>query len=279
MTTAISARTSQVAALMVVPHLRVPTPAITQLVGLAVYAPTQTKFTRISQIVGLVPYTAGSRAVPRTSQFVALVVYGEGVPDQSRSRAWTFTLDGHTFYVLNLAQEGTYVYDTVTKYWAKFSTDGFGQWNMNNGTMWGNRIVAGDTLSSQVWELDPAAVQDEGWRDIFHIVTGGLATRSRVYHAMEAVRLNASIGQIDDVNGATLTLNFSDDQGKTWSDDYAVALTEGSYSDEIAWRSLGSFAAPGRIIQITDTGGLIRIDGCDAFIDDFDVEDPTPQGG
>lgn len=276
-TPAVGGSTSQLYALVVVATK--PAARTSSLHGMAVYAPRQTRLARDSQFFALVPYEIGKFTVPRTSQLLLLAVYATGVPDQSRSRAWTFTLDGHTFYVLNLGQEGTYVYDTVTKQWSKFSTDGYGQWNMNNGTMWGQRIVAGDTLTPQVWELDPTAVQDEGWRDIFHVVTGGLTTRNRVYRSMDAVRLNASIGQIDDVNGATLTLTFSDDQGKTWSDGYVVALTEGDYSDELAWRSLGSFAAPGRIIQIMDTGGLIRIDGCDAYIDDFDEDEPQPQEG
>jgi hypothetical protein len=80
------------------------------------------------------------------------------------------------------------------------------------------------------------------------------------------------------VNGATLTLRFSDDQGKTWSADYVVTLTQGDYKGEIAYRSLGSFMAPGRIFELSDIGGLIRIDGADLFADEFDDAAPK-QGG
>jgi len=197
-------------------------------------------------------------------------VYGA----QKRTRAWTFTLDGHTFYVLDLYTEGTFVFDTVSNRWAKFSTQGYGAWNMHQGTMWGKRIVAGDIGTSQVWELDPAAMLDEGFRDITHAVTGALVTRSRTYHAVDAVRVSASAGDLDEVNGATFNLRFSDDQGNTWSPYFSLTLSESDFSGEIAWRSLGSFNAPGRIFELTDSGGLVRIDGCDAFIDDFDNDAP-----
>ena len=279
MTLALGGRTSQLAALLVVPQTRQAAAEVHQLAGLVVYAPPSTRQARTSQAAALVPYEIGKFTVPRTSQLALLVVYTTGVPDQSRSRAWSFVLDGHTMYVLNLGEEGTFVYDTVTQQWCKFETWGYNQWNVIAGCMWGmGRIVGGDSVSSQVWEVDPTAVLDDGWRDIEHIVTGGIATRSRVYISCESLRVAASIGQLDQVNGATLTLRFSDDQGKTWSADYVVTLTQGDYKGEIAYRSLGSFMAPGRIFELSDIGGLIRIDGADLFADEFDDAAPK-QGG
>lgn len=280
MTVAVGGRSSQTYALAVVsagqPGLRT-----SQLAAMVVYSPPQAKQARTSQISGLVPYEIGKFTVPRTSQVYGLIVYGTGVPNQSRTRCWTFTLDGHIFYVLSLGPNGTFVYDKTTQQWCRFITDGQPGWNMNNGAMWGtNRIVGGDSITSQVWELDPSAVRDDGWRDINHAVTGGLATRSRVFYAVDALRLSASAGQVDEETGATITMAFSDDQGKTWSDPQTLTLTADDFTEEIAWRSLGSFNAPGRIFQITDIGGIIRYDGCDAFIDNFDTDKPEgdPEG-
>lgn len=251
-----------------------------QMAVLVTYAPPPTRYARAPQMAALIVKEGGPNVAARTSQMAALVVYATGVPNQSRTRAWTFTLDGHIFYVLNLGLEGTWCYDKTTQQWCKFETDGFNQWNMNNGTMWGtNRIVGGDTITDQVWELDPSAVLDDGFRDIIHVVTGGLNTRSRVYRSVDAVRLSASAGQLDEVNGTTITLNYSDDQGKSWSDDFTLDLVELDFTQEIAWRSLGAFNAPGRIFQITDIGGLIRYDGCDAFVDNFDDDNPDTKGG
>lgn len=275
MTTARGGITSQSAALIVRAPAKPPV-AISQAAGLVVYAPPSTKLTRTSQAAALVPYSIEEAAVPRTSQVAALIVYKVSQPTESRTRAWTFTLDGHTFYVLDLGEEGTFLYDGVTNQWCRFITDGYSGWNMRNGTQWQqDRVVAGDTLYGYVWELNPNAVLDEGWRDIQHVVTGGVQLRSRVYIACDALRLQASVGQLDEVNGTTMQMQFSDDQGKTWSDTYVVELTEGDFQQEIAYRSLGSFMAPGRIFQITDVGGTIRIDGADVFLNGFDEDRPT----
>lgn len=196
----------------------------------------------------------------------------------SRKRAWSFELDGHTFYVMDLGQQGTFIYDQSTGQWAQFVTQGYTAWNFANGCMWGQRIVAGDLQTTDIWEMNPGSLFDNGATEIIHVVTGGVATRNRIYHSVDSFRLSCSFGQILDHNGATVTLSFSDDAGATWITMDTIAVVEGNTSQEIAWNSLGAFAAPGRIFKITDTGGFLRIEGADAGIDGFD---PTPadQGG
>lgn len=202
-----------------------------------------------------------------------------GIPAQSRRRAWSFTADGHVFYALDLGQEGTWVFDDSTQQWSQFTTTGFNGWNLTNGTVWGQRIVGGDMLSSSIWEMRPGALQDNDTASITHVVTGGLQTRERASKAVAGLWLTGSVGQQQDTGGATVTLSFSDDQGKSWVTMDTLPLVEGTFT-ELAWRSLGSFDAPGRIFRITDVGGLLRIDGCDAGIDGFDEDsNPKTQGG
>jgi hypothetical protein len=274
---AVAAKTPQIAALA----LRVDVPIgvkAAQLVMLAAYVPPRTKIGRASQTSMLLLRSAGETNVEAfTSQAAVLIAYQTGVPDPARSRAWTFTLDGHTFYVLDLGQEGTFLYDTVTSQWCKFSTDGYGQWNFRNGCQWGNLVVGADLLTDEIWQQVPTQFLDEGWRDITHAVTGGVTTRSRTYISCDALRLAASIGLLDTLNGATMTLRFSDDQEATWSPPYTIDLIQDDFDGELAWRSLGSFMAPGRIFEITDIGGLIRIDGADAFLNGFDNDQQSQE--
>jgi hypothetical protein len=130
------------------------------------------------------------------------------------------------------------------------------------------RIVGGDATTGYVWEVDPNATFDEGWRDISHLVTGGLLTRSRVYRPVYSVNLTGSVSLLDDAV-STVSLRMSDDNGVTWSPYYTITLTDLS-TQELAWRSMGSFASPGRVFEVSDVGGLVRIDGLDAAITDFD---------
>lgn len=188
----------------------------------------------------------------------------------SINKAWTFVQDGHTFYVLDIGSQGTFAFDTVTQQWSKFETNG-SNFAVVNGLMWAQRVVGGDPISGDLWELDPGATKDSGGLyEISHVVTGGISTRSRTYLSVSAFRVSASFGKIDDTAGVVFNLRFSDDQAQTWSPYFPIALVEGAYDTELAWNSLGSFAAPGRIFELSDSGGLIRIDGCDAFLDGFD---------
>lgn len=193
------------------------------------------------------------------------------LPAASRKRAWSFVLDGHTFYVLDMGQQGTFLYDSTTSQWCQFITNGYVQWNFANGCMWGQRIVAGDLISTDTWEMQPGAFFDNNATEIVHVVTGGLITRSRTYHSADSFSLACSVGQLQDQTGiATVLLSFSDDQGQTWTNMDTKTLTQGDFGGEISWLALGSFAAPGRIFKITDTGGFLRIDGADAGVDGFD---------
>ena len=196
----------------------------------------------------------------------------DGIAAVSINRAFAFTLDGHWFYVLDLGVEGTFVYDMTTEQWSHFYTSGFSaQWDVANGTMWGQRIIGGDLATTDVWEVSPTQLKDNSSLDITHVVTGGLSTRSRDFTACDVVRVAASLGLLDDTAGATFSLRLSDDNGQTFSTTYSVTLTQGNYSDEVAFRSLGSFNSPGRVFELSDVGGLIRIDGCDMNPEDEDT--------
>lgn len=249
--------------------------------AMAVYAPDQARRTRASNIVALVPYKLTVWPLtPSASAIHELVVYGTGTGSPARTRAWTFDLDGHTFYVLDLGTEGTFLYDLTTQQWCEFKTSGYGQWNFHHGAMWGEagRIVGADGDYPYDLEMIPDYNMDDGFRTITHQATGGLMTRSRVYLSVSAVRASGSIGKLNEDTAATFTMRFSDDGGQTWSADYTVDLVQGDTDMSVEWQSLGSFMMPGRVFEFEDVGGMLRIDGVDVGVNDFD-EDNVQQGG
>lgn len=189
----------------------------------------------------------------------------------SNTPAWSFSLDGHIFYVLNLGAGGTVCYDKTTNQWCEFGTTGYTAWNMHRGTMWNGRIVAGDVSTPTVWEMLATATQDQASIDITHITTGHVATRKQDQIPMDAAYLTASAGFLGK-NGAIINLRFSDDNGHTWSAYYPITLVQASYSQTLQWLSLGSFSSPGRVIEISDTGGVITISGANTIIDGGDEE-------
>ena len=232
--------------------------------------PPTTRSVRAAMLTLLAATQGHPYDVTRLTELAMLLATGEGVPVLSLSHAWTFTFDGHTFYVLNLGNVGTFVYDTVTQQWSNFSTAGYEPtWNMMYGWQWDQRVVGFDAVNPELFEIDPSATLDEGFRDIIHTVTGFLAARTRIRTRVDNLRVSGSIGFLDEGAGATLNMTFSDDNGVTWHGPFTAVLQEGS-KFEIAYRSLGSFAAPGRVFQFQDVGGLVRIDGADVFLNSFD---------
>lgn len=200
-----------------------------------------------------------------------LAAFGTGEPFDSRQQAWTFTLDGHKMYVLPLGPEGDWAYDVTTKSWCKLQTDGFSGLNFTKGVMWGPRIIGGDLLFPYLYELDPNEKLDEGWRSITHIVTGGIPLRGRYNVGVSNFTITASVADLGSV-GENITLNFSDDNGHTWSPNFDITLTGTGYQ-KLIWNSLGSFTAPGRIFKVTDKAGPMRIDGADVVLKNSDGAD------
>lgn len=247
------------------PQQAQPSAAASQVFGLASYAPPQSQSVRDAQIDGLIAYSAGTTNVTaEVTQVVVLSAYYEGQPAVSRQASWTFVMDGHRFYVLPLQQEGDWAYDTTTHEWCQLQTQGFDGLNFTHGTMWGIRVMGGDSLYPYLLELDPNQPLDEGWREVQRMVTGGIATRGRSVVGVANFSLTASVGDDNSVD-QPISLSFSDDNGVSWSPDFNIPLTDNS-TQLLIWNALGSFSAPGRVFKITDTAGPVRLDGADCVL-------------
>lgn len=240
-------------------------PRVTQQVSLLSYGPPASKDVRNSQQDFLVAGgTEQGNTQVMVTQMSMLGAYSVNEPGTARQAAWTFVLDGHRFYVLPLGPEGDWAYDTTTKEWTQFKTQGFDGLNFTKGVMWGLRIIGGDKYYTYLYEMDPNQPLDDGWRSIKRIVTGGIPSRSRAHIGVSNFSIVASVDDID-VVGEEISLAWSDDNGKTWSEEQPIALT-GEPSQFLIWNALGSFASPGRIFRVTDEAGPVRIDGANVVL-------------
>lgn len=240
-------------------------PKASQIAALAAYGPPEAKFGYVTQEALLVARTASEGNVTTAvTQLVHMSAFGTGVPNTASLAAWTFVLDGHRFYVLPLGPEGDWAYDFTTQEWCQLQTQGFPGINFTHGVMWGLRIIGGDALYTYLYELDPNQPLDESWRDVQHMVTGGIPTRTRSVIGVANVTLTASVGLDSEVDQA-ISLAYSDDNGVSWSEEFDLPLTDVG-SQVLLWPSLGSFAAPGRVFRFTDYSGPIRLDGADVVL-------------
>lgn len=199
--------------------------------------------------------------------------------DNFSMRSYTVTVDGHDWYVLNLGESGTLVYDTLTSEW--MSWDGqntdipnfrgeFGlNWNAVSNNQYDSDVIIGDNLTGMLYYFDPTQPYDGDAYDptvptvnrFTRVLTGGVPARGRGTIDCNFVFLTASFGM--PLLGSQITLKTSDDLGKTWTDNGAITIDAMEWDQDVTWSSLGSFGTPGRIFQICDDGAFERIDSLD----------------
>lgn len=214
----------------------------------------------VSDVAALLAASIGERAAVEASGVELIVAVATGPRQDYRQRAWQFTFDGHPFYVITLGTLGTYVYDVSTQQWAQFSTQGYGVWNMEYGVEWDGGVVGGDNILPNIWRLDPSSFVDDDFRPVLRVATGGLQINGRDTLRTGTFVLSAA-NQTPGVSTATVELQISDDEGRTYRSMGILPITD--VDREIAWRSLGLVRAPGRVFRIVDEGGIVRIDGAD----------------
>lgn len=201
-------------------------------------------------------------------------------PRRRRMQAWTFSLDGHDFYVLELAGEGTVVYDLATGQWAEWKTTGLDVWRARIGANWlgmgkttadrlyGTNVVCGDNTLGILWMLDPNQGYDDptsgSTPDSFtRYVTGYNTIRMRETQSNAGVYVTLNLGA-PSITGAQITLRTSDDNGHSYYDHGSIVITADDYTQEVAWRGLGLMRSPGRLFELTDNGAAVRIAAADA---------------
>lgn len=220
--------------------------------------------------------TAVKSAMPIRVTQARVLAAVRGRVDNSRVRAWTFTLDGHDFYILRLGDLSTLVYDTYSEQWYEWDGEDRTTWRLNLGANWlgasalakeyGSSILVGDDTLGVLWFLDPNLgydqdpdLLDDDPHPFTRVVSAQVPVQGRDNIRCNNVFILADMGQ-PALTGGTVTLSMSDDVGQTFSDQGSITVVAGNYKQELYWPSLGQITAPGRIFKITDDGAVTRID-------------------
>src|SRR3546814_14617292 len=87
-----------------------------------------------SQDFVLVVSSGATPSIQLSQSWVTVVARGR--VDDPKVRAWTFTLDGHDYYVLRAGNIETLVYDTHNGQWYVWSSFDSDLWKAFNGTNW-----------------------------------------------------------------------------------------------------------------------------------------------
>ena len=230
--------------------------------------------------------TADDTAHLYVSQGYVTVVC-KGRIDDPKIRVWTYTLDGHDYYILRLGSEETLVYDTNTGEWFTWGSFSSDYWKAFQGINWrgadylspeyGSDIVVGDDSNGTLYFLNPEQYQDddavlgsESPRNFTRTIQGQALKRGYGSRRMYGLELLGSIGKMDVADLTDVTLSISKDRGETYTNMGTVSITNDDFDKRVNWRSLGSFSAPGVLFKIEDEGALVRIDNLTLYDDEIE---------
>lgn len=162
--------------------------------------------------------------------------------DLRNAYAFTYSDHGHKFYVLTVPNQGTHVYDISTQQWHTRK-----HWDYATHLAsayvfaYGKHLYSG--IVGNVYELNRDAFDDDGTylrrsRRARVISADGRRLRFKKFEAIMDVGNGLATGQ---GSNPTLALRWSDDNGRTWSNERHLGLgIAGSYTAHPVARNMGS---------------------------------------
>lgn len=176
--------------------------------------------------------------------------------DRAGIKGMTYAHDGHTFYIIEIPNKGTWAFDVATGTWHKRQSEGLVYWGANVLTTIAGDVFAGDRTSGFVYTLSHSEYEDR-YGYIERLVTGGVTLQSGV-EVVQNLVLDITSGDYP-LSGQgsepKVMMRYSDDLGNTWSDEKTRTIGKtGVYNKRPRWNRLRSVRSPGRVYEfrITD---------------------------
>lgn len=177
--------------------------------------------------------------------------------------SFTYTDEGHKFYVLTFPSGSTWVYDVSTNAWHERRSFGLDRWRANCYVFFNNKHYIGDYSTNDVHEMDLDVYSENG--------TTIERIRSVVYLHAESNPLYMDWLQVIFESGVGLTtgqgsdpqamLTYSDDSGMTWSSEKWASIGKiGEYLARVRWTQLGRFYQRIFRLKITDPVKVVIVE-------------------
>lgn len=168
-------------------------------------------------------------------------------------RGWTFSRDGHVFYVLTIGAQGTFVYDVSQQNWPNWYSYGLTYWHAHVGCQIdGRTVLAGDSASGQIWTVDSTVSNDQGGgsgdQPIIRELSGfvPVVTQNQRCNSIELVGSRGRGTSFQ--RPVSIEFSWSDDEGETMAPWRKMSFgARGQYGVNLKAKGLGRMSAPGRI--------------------------------
>lgn len=195
-------------------------------------------------------YRAAGYAPSRISNHAVELVIASG--DYSGASAYTYSEEGHTFYVLTLpVQNRTLVFDASSLQWHERSHITHGRHHGQNYCRAFNLNLLSDFQNSAIYIMGMGHYRDDGDQILRTIVTPPIAGKGQLMR-MKSLELEMETGAgLESGQGSNpvAMLQFSDDGGNTWGNHKNGTIGKiGNYWTRVIWWQLGAFRE--RILKI-----------------------------
>lgn len=199
---------------------------------------------------------AGYEPVPISDNFVAERLNRIPQDEVKNISMWAYTQDGHKFIGVRTKCDGTHVYDITTGMWHERETDSRNKkrYRVLKIAQANNQVIACDGEDNKLYKLDPQVYLD-GSDYIVRKASAYVPVRQNTvcmaFH-VDASRGEATKSDVDSDVEPQIMLRYSDDEGKTWSNERWRSLgRSGEYTRRLRWLQLGRMRRPGRIFEIS----------------------------
>lgn len=179
--------------------------------------------------------------------------------DAAYARAWTYTQEGHKFYVLEI-DRGTFLYDHATGAWHQRQSWGMDHWRCNGAVLAYDHLLLTDRENGKLYMPDLDSHTENGDTIAVEIVLPTIEP-DRERHTMYAFEVTMETGQGNEtVEDPQIMLTYSDDGGHRWSNEMWRSLGRiGEYRTRAVWRRLGQFRQRQIKLRMTDAARRIII--------------------
>lgn len=165
--------------------------------------------------------------------------------DITLATSFAYVADGHSWYVVNIPNVGSYAYDILTKTWAEWSSYGLDTFRVTTG----ESGLYGDH-EGKLYTFDPEGFSDNG-DPLVRVCSSFVPIQARVRCNVLALECATGVSLITgDGSDAVVEMRMTDELTGDYDDWEACELGEiGQRIERVAWRQLGQMHPPGRLVE------------------------------
>lgn len=216
----------------------------------------------VAKVDNTVFWPGEDRIVYRADAYTPIRISTHGIEalleqyeDLSDLIGWTYTQDGHVFYVLKKPGAFTVVYDVATGLWHNRQSWEREDWRVSTYALAYGKHLVGDDTDGRVYELDLNTYDEDGDPLVATAVSPAIwAETNRATMSRFQVDLEAGVGlTTGQGSNPQAMLDWSDDGGKTFGNQLWAEIGEiGEYGQQVEWRRLGQFRQRVMRVSISD---------------------------